>query len=40
MGEQAKERVIARHDIDAEAAKLAALFHDSVPTKNVAGLLA
>lgn len=30
MGERARERVLKRHDIDAEAARLAGLFHESV----------
>ena len=40
MGELARQRVLARHDVDREAARLAALFHDAVLANGVAGLVA
>jgi hypothetical protein len=33
MGEAARERVLARHDVDTEAAKLAGLFAASVAAR-------
>lgn len=37
MGEMAYQRVLARHDIDREAGRLAALFHDAVLANSVLG---
>lgn len=40
MGETARERVLARHDVDVEASKLAGLFSGQVPPQGVASCLA